>query len=431
MRTATGTLGDGKTKVLLTSATTRKRIPRRKKPYFITVAPGVLLGYLCRGSNAAGEWQGRVKIGYAKTANGQPYAEYKNWRVGTADDLAKADGTTIVSYSQAFSTVSAEAPLRAKGLATTALTVRAACERYLTYREEHKGEQSRYHAEGKFKKWVYSHPIGETEVNKLTLRQMQDWHAGMVRRDPEDPDCERRSKDSANKALRELKAALNHAYHHRDETGVPSCDAWGSSLKQFADVAAQRTYNLTIPTALKLIEAAEPGFADLLKAAFYTGARPGDLRKLRVKDFSARTKQLCIPKGKTKSRVTVLTTEGAEFFVTLIKDKMPNAPLLTKSDGTAWETHDQIKPMQRTIVKAGLMTAEQLKAMPKRERPSLYSWRHAYISRAIEQGMPLLLIAQNVGNSVAMIEKHYAKIIEEKRQELIEKSGPSLKQGAA
>ena len=45
----------------------------------------------------------------------------------------------------------------------------------------------------------------------------------------------------------------------------------------------------------------------------------------------------------------------------------------------------------------------------------------------IERGMPLLVLAENVGTSVAMIESNYAHLLAEKRRELIEQHSPRLR----
>ena len=51
---------------------------------------------------------------------------------------------------------------------------------------------------------------------------------------------------------------------------------------------------------------------------------------------------------------------------------------------------------------------------------------NTYVSRAIEGGVPLNIIAENCGTSVRMIEKTYAKILAEKRRDFIERGAPSL-----
>ncbi len=419
------------TEYKLHNKTNRDRLKIRKKPYFVSLSPGLCLGYLARGGKAtgrAGLWYSRRQVGERIFTETGSHSRYKTKQLGQADDLPGmvVDGVTILDYDQACAKAREHAAELVRGPVRAALTVKSAVARYLDYLEQHNGPESRYQTECKFNKWVLKHSIADAQVNSLTLSQLQEWQAGMITREEDDPDRARRSQDTANRVIRCLKAALNHAYDHRAETGVTNRDAWGTSFRQFKDVGAQREYHFTVPDILRLIEAAEPAFALVLKAAFYTGARPGELRKLTVKDFKPAAKQLNITKGKTKARSTTLTREAVEFFTTLTRDKMPNAPLLTKEDGTAWEAGEQKLPMRHALAVAGFFTAKELDDMARHERPVLYSLRHTYISRAIEQGIPMLIIAQNVGNSVAMIERHYAKIIERTRQEWIEKGAPSL-----
>jgi hypothetical protein len=70
----------------------------QKKPHFITIAPGLALGY--RRNDGAGAWVVRKAIG-----NGN--SEIKKF--ATADDLEKSNGTTILNYEQARVHANAEA----------------------------------------------------------------------------------------------------------------------------------------------------------------------------------------------------------------------------------------------------------------------------------------------------------------------------------
>lgn len=48
--------------------------------------------------------------------------------------------------------------------------------------------------------------------------------------------------------------------------------------------------------------------------------------------------------------------------------------------------------------------------IPKSKNLTLYSLRHSYITRGIENNIPLSLLAENAGTSVKMIEEHYSHI---------------------
>jgi len=78
--------------------TNRLKLTVQKKPHFITIAPGLALGY--RRNDGAGAWVVRKAIG-----NGN--SEIKKF--ATADDLEKSNGTTILNYEQARVHANAEA----------------------------------------------------------------------------------------------------------------------------------------------------------------------------------------------------------------------------------------------------------------------------------------------------------------------------------
>ena len=76
--------------------------------------------------------------------------------------------------------------------------------------------------------------------------------------------------------------------------------------------------------------------------------------------------------------------------------------------------------MQHRRIKAALVAAK----LPK--SATFYAIRHTHISRAIERGQPLTLIAENVGTSVKMISANYAHMLAASRREIIERTGPRL-----
>jgi hypothetical protein len=60
------------------------------------------------------------------------------------------------------------------------------------------------------------------------------------------------------------------------------------------------------------------------------------------------------------------------------------------------------------------------------ERGCLYDLRHTYISEAIENNVPVFVIAKNYGTSIRMIETNYAKVLAEKTRAFIEMGVPSI-----
>jgi hypothetical protein len=72
-------------------------------------------------------------------------------------------------------------------------------------------------AEGRFRRLVYDKPIGRKELSKLKPLDVERWLFSQI---PDDDEVEeldqiRRAKDSANRNLVALKAALNRALESR------------------------------------------------------------------------------------------------------------------------------------------------------------------------------------------------------------------------
>lgn len=409
----------------LTNVTSRQRLPKRKKPYYVSVADRLCLGYAARGTKG-GVWYGRLK-----TPNPHGYYDDTIWKIGDADDVRPADGMRVFSYGQAFAKVAEGRPRASQG---TAYTVKDAIVDYLAHLKSETNDAAMRDAEGKLEKWVCGHAVARQDLNTLTLGHLEAWRNSLIQYpvcgDP-DPELERRSKEKANRVLNSLKAALNYALKRGADTGVTNDAGW-KRIQRFKDVDARREFHFSIDQVNALIEAAEPACAALIRAGFFTGARYGELKALNVGDFNARAGQLAI-KGKQGGRKTgkrdiTLTAEGVEFFASLAHGRKSDEPLLLSSTGARWEDGDQTKPIRDALVKAGIVRNEAaLDAMPRTERPCFYSLRHSFISRALENGMPIFLVAENVGTSVAMIEKNYGKFHHAAKRKLIEQHAPKLR----
>src|SRR5262245_36487413 len=71
----------------LETAAARRRLAVRKKPYWLTIAPGIAVGY--RRNAGAGTWSVRSSDGHGG-----------DWvkKFALADDLEPADGKTVLGY---------------------------------------------------------------------------------------------------------------------------------------------------------------------------------------------------------------------------------------------------------------------------------------------------------------------------------------------
>lgn len=238
-------------------------------------------------------------------------------------------------------------------------------------------------------------------IRDLKKAQIVGWRDGLV--NTEDPDKTRASKDTANRILTILKAALNKAYENQR---VPSDRAW-KTVKPFEKVGKARTLFLTEKQVSQLLDTAEGALYRLCRAGILTGARYGELAQLRVRDFDPNQGTLHITEGKTGERTCFLSNASVIFFKEQAKSKTPNALLLPMDNGDAWGRDSQTRPM-KTLVQAAKLPRETV----------FYSLRHYHISKALLAGVQIQVVAENCGTSVRMIEKNYGKFMATDRREM-------------
>ena len=384
----------------LENRTRRLKLPVSRKPVFVRIGPGLSLGY--RRNQTVGAWVLRI-------ADGRGGASTVG--IGYADDYDAADGLVFLDFWQAQDRAKARA--RNSSTADDAagpLTVRQAADTYLRWLSA-KNARTAADTAGRLEKHFLPKFGGKT-VGGLTKTGLDNWLVSMVRK-ADDPEAVRRSKDSANRVLSMVKAMLNHAV--RDPANGLSDDSAWRLVKPFRSVAKPRDVRYTDDEVRRLVAAATDDAADLIRGAYLCGARYGELAEARVSHFDFRAKTLRVNIGKTGARTIILQSGAVEFFARLAADRAGDEFLFVRGDGSRWKRSDQTRPIKDALRAANLP-----------DDGSLYALRHTYISRAIEGGVPLNIIAENCGTSVRMIEKTYAKVLAEKRREFIELGAPVL-----
>lgn len=409
----------------------------------MVLEPGKALGY--RRGAKAGSWIARIYDPSAK-----PPKRYH--ALGAADDHADPDGETIFSFSQAqdmarqwFTVAANEAILKAGGeiLPSGPLTVAQAVEEYFQDGERRgmKGlKQARSAAR------VHILPaLGPQEVGKLTRFRLEKWleavanspaqkrskpkaESPSLRHKVETPDTRRARKDTANRILTVLKAALNHALHRRRVMG--SGEAW-RAVKPYKGTTSARVRFLNVVEQQALVKACPPAFRMLVQAALFTGARCGELGRLLVKDFNPTAGTVFFlgkGTGEWKPRQVVLTQEARDWFQGLcagrkaedllftrpgVKRRASERKNLTEPEG--WLDNDQARPMREACEKAEI------------DRLSFHELRHTYASGLVNAGVPLVYIAENLGHTnTRMVEKHYGHLAPTAKAEAIRKLAPVL-----
>lgn len=436
----------------------RARLKVRRYPHFQTlIVDKFHLGYVKQKRGEAGVWRVRLNIGRpSKTQS--PYTEKK---LGVADDFEDADGRDVLSHEQAVEAARAfrdayetrdqratKEKEREEAEARRPPTVAEAIDEYL--QSQRKAEKK---AVGDAESRARTHilpALGERRLDELTTDELEKWLNAMAetparvrtskkaRMDgaipkqnfkpaPLDREQKRARQSSANRTLTVLKAALNRAYQRER---VASARAW-ERLEAFSKVDAARPEFLEINEAEALINAAdEPsGFRALVKAAVHTGARYGELCALDVRDF-ARGQILIRDSKSGRPRDIRLSHEGRAFFETLTAGRSGAEPMLlrvgerracgkTINERDRWTCSDQQRPLRAALRAAGLPG-----------KVTFHALRHTWASLAVMGGMPLLVVAKNLGHTdTRMVEKHYGHLSNTYLDDVFAKHAPRI--GAA
>ena len=94
-----------------------------------------------------------------------------------------------------------------------------------------------------------------------------------------------------------------------------------------------------------------------------------------------------------------LSAEGMEFFAAHTAGREPGQPMFTRANGEAFTRHVK-RQMDATNEAARLDPPA-----------SFHVLRHTYASQAVMAGVPLMVIAKNLGHSdTRMVEKHYGHL---------------------
>jgi integrase len=401
----------------LESRTARSGLEARGKPYWRTLDPGLHIGY--RKGRDAGKWVARFYTGQQT---------YDVETIAIADDSSDANGVDVLSFAQAQTLARKRRDDRSRSAAgiTGPYTVNDAMADYLVFLENHRksADTARFRYEAFIRE-----PLGKIEVGALKAKQINNWHADLAKTPVRlrtrkgaaqqfapmgtDDEAKRRRRVSANRTLTILKAALNMAW----KEGHAASDTEWRRAKPFAGVNAARIRYLTVAEAKRLVNAADPDFRQLVTAALQTGARYGELTRLKVADFDPDTGTVAVRVSKTsKPRHVVLTDEGQAFFRQVCAGRAGAETMLTKANGGPWATAHQQRPMAMAVARAKISPSI-----------SFHGLRHTWASLSVMAGMPLLIVAQNLGHrDTTMVERHYGHMSKTHVADAVRASAPKF-----
>ena len=405
----------------LTSRTSRGALPPSDAPVWEVISPGVRLGYRRgRGTNGrGGTWLAACRA---------PSGMRLQSKLGRADDIAPTDG---MSHEQAKDTARLWAKsIRAGGSSTPGLTVNAALDKYMEDQEFNTGKPLK---DANSRINLHIRPtLGKFLVSELTLERVKTWRNGLVTK-PKHRRCGRfskkatiavdlndkrtrdRRKDTANRILGTLKAALNFAC----QEDFSIIKVW-TAVKPFENVGQPRVNYLEIPDQRRLLTAATGAIHDLIEAALLTGCRFGELSRLRVDDFDLTNGSLFVWETKSKkTRHIWLSEAGIELFKRVAANRDGTEPLLRQESGTAWKPSTYQRPFKAALVEAKVKVI------------AFHELRHSYATALLRNGAPPVVVAEALGHSdLRMVTKHYGHIPVSFASETIRRAAPDLRAAA-
>ncbi len=386
----------------------RLRLAPRDKPFWKTIENGLHLGYR-RTKKGGGSWLARLYLGEGR---------YAVEKIGTADDLGDADSVTVQSYREAQEKARdwwrvQVRPDAGQEAAANPFTVAAALDLYFAERER-RGSKGLAKDRQAAKARILA-PLGDVEVAKLTTKRIRDWHAGIatsarmtrtgrfsaprepVTLDRSDPDKVRARRATANRTLTILKAALAFAFQ---EGHACADEAWRKA-KPFREADAPVVRFLTDHECLRLANACQGGFRDMVRAALLCGARYGELCRLVSGDFNAAAGTITIRESKAgRPRHVALSEDGTALLTALTAGRGPRERVFRHDDGRPWGPWEQKRPLDAASVRAGLDPAANFHIL-----------RHSYASMLAQRGVSMRVIADQLGHADTRItERHYAHL---------------------
>ena len=368
----------------LRARTNRLKLPVRGKPYFMTVANNVAVGYRRTEDPALSSWTVRTP----------------DWtkRLGLADDHREANGQDVLDFDQA---VKAAIKLATGSDDSTGkpVTVLEAVTRWATDLESRGSNPAnattlKHHLEGT--------TLAAKTVLALSMGDLTEWRDGLIT-------AGEIKVSSVNRIAKSLKAALNLA--QKLDKRITSNHAWrhGLAVKKVKGQSTQprgEAYILSDDTVHAIVAKGYEIDADLgilLHVLAVTGSRESQVLKITTADIidvNPAAPSLMIwtsSKGRNDREVEQRAVPITPGLATELKERAlsrkPGQPLLVK----VWNLAAKFK---------GIMKALGLDASV-----TTYALRHSAICRGILALKPIQLIANQLDTSVEQIETVYARQI--------------------
>lgn len=403
----------------IVNRTVRAKLPVRRDPYWHLIAEGQHLGYRKSG-DIQGTWIARL---YTREKGRRFHA------LGIADDSAPANEKTVLSFQQALEAAQVWFGSLSygdlAGVTSGPYTVEQAMNDYLAHLATAKRKPQ--YRTGAIVKAHILPTLGVVELSKLTHGKVKAWRDALAETAPRlrtkagkpqayrtvDEGSQRARQATANRILTVLKAGLNYA---KTESRRIATDAAWVDVKPFAKVDVPKVRFLTPDEVTAVVGKCDADFQSLVKGALLTGCRYGELTAMTVADFNPKDGQAYVAQSKNgEARYVDLNDAGIEFFKHLSSERKPNEALFLRSNGKAWKTSEQFRPMNAACEAA------------KVDGVTFHILRHTYASHSLMAGMTIEVLAQQLGHKDTRITmRHYAHLCPTFKQESVRRNAPSF-----
>ncbi|RQU90499.1 hypothetical protein DF133_13255 [Burkholderia cenocepacia] len=354
------------------SKTARAKLRHQNEPYWDALRRGLHVGYRT-SATGAGTWVGRLYLD-------------KRYHHTTLEGQLEFDDARKLIEKWADNVINGEYERQSDP--SKPATVEDACRAYVIELRSDKGNKTAYDASNRFERLVYGKPFGRIKLTSLKAEDVTQWKKDQLIGKPD----ERKAKDTANRNLKSLKAALNATklLHVRIEL---------KDVEYFEKVARRRQGWLNAEQRNKLLAAMSEDLRKFASALFLLGCRPGELAKANVADYNVNSGELLLC-GKTGPRTILVSNKARELLDTLVEDRAATAPLFLTDSRKRWTVDTWHSRFVTARDKAEMPTA------------TLYFARHSFISEALTQGIPLSDVAAYTGTSIKIMESNYRHLTE-------------------
>lgn len=394
----------GKAVIGLATLSDRLALPPRKPPYFFNLGDGAALGYKRR--EQGGVWVARLENPRLSTTLGTPVGEplQKTLPILSYEEaIAAAKEWCARTREKACASATSQAPH-----APSAPVRRTVGDALKTYGAILETRQVENVGAARSRLAKTNREIGHIFLDELIQKDLDDWLAKLVTTpplvrskkgeppgfrknwDPNDPKNKLARQSSANRALADVRAALEKA---RANKWIATDEAW-RDVKPFTDCTGVRDEVLSLEQQSAALNRASPELRPLLYGALVTAQRFGPLSRVKVKDFRPEDRVLKVAwdKKHRRDRLAPLTTEAMVVFWAICRDRDPEEFIFVRASGGPWSKGSYNRPFKEAC--AG-------------QKITFYGIRHTCITMWLLHGINENLVADAVATSVEMIKEHY------------------------